>query len=114
LVASDCGEGELLELVAKTPSHAVVTVIGGQGFLLGRGNQQISAAVIRQLAEPRLLVAATQAKLLALSGPLLIDTGDARLDSELAGFHRVITSSQDSAIAAAVAASAPEETGEEQ
>lgn len=112
LVASDCSESELLAIVAQAPSHAVVTVIGGQGFLLGRGNQQISAAVLQQLADPPLLVAATANKLLGLPGPLLIDTGDARLDARLAGFQRVTTSSQDTAVVAAVAASA--ETGDEQ
>ena len=106
LVASDCSEAELLDLVAQTSSHAVVTVIGGQGFLLGRGNQQISSAVLERLAEPPLLVAATANKLLGLPGPLLIDTGDARLDARLAGFKRVITGSQDTAVVAAVAASA--------
>jgi predicted polyphosphate/ATP-dependent NAD kinase len=82
----------LLRLVARMPSRAVVTVIGGQGFLLGRGNQQLSAAVIRALGDDPLLVVATDDKLIALGGrPLLVDTGDAGVDASLAGFIRVVT-----------------------
>lgn len=106
LVAVDCGESDLLRLAAEHPSHAVVTVIGGQGFVLGRGNQQISASVVRLLATPAITVVATQTKLMALSGPLLFDTGDPILDESLAGHIRVITGIQDSAVVRAVAASA--------
>ena len=101
----DASERQLLELIEREPCHAVVTVIGGQGFLLGRGNQQLSPTVLRRLAEPKLIIAATQSKLLALPGPLLIDTGDATLDARLAGHYRVIVSAQETAVVAAVAAS---------
>ncbi len=95
LLLADASERQLLEIVADVPAKAVVTVIGGQGFLLGRGNQQISAAVLEKLGPAPLLVVATQEKLTALAGrPLLVDTGSQQLDRSLAGYIRVITGTQ--------------------
>lgn len=92
LLARDASEAELLAHVATGASRAVVTVIGGQGFLLGRGNQQLSPRVLRALAPGPLLVVATEQKLLDLAGrPLLVDTGDRELDAALAGHVRVVT-----------------------
>jgi predicted polyphosphate/ATP-dependent NAD kinase len=97
LIVADASEAQLLQLLdasadAATPARAVVTVIGGQGFLLGRGNQQLSAAVLRRLGTDPLLVVATEQKLTDLGGrPLLVDTGDPDLDQRLAGYVRVTT-----------------------
>ncbi len=93
LAGADLTEGELLALVEAAPAaYIVVTVIGGQGHILGRGNQQISPAVIRAAGTDHLIVIATQTKLLSLEGrPLLVDTGDPSLDEQLAGYARVIT-----------------------
>ena len=104
LVTADASETDLLRVVRDHPARAVITVIGGQGFLLGRGNQQLSAAVLRELAPDPLIVIATPDKLRGLAGPLLIDTGDVELDRELAGYRRVITGVQDTAIVRAIAA----------
>ena len=97
LVRRAASEHELLDEISRGPAQAVVTVIGGQGFLLGRGNQQLSARVLRALgAGPDgtgpLLVVAPESKLIELRGrPLLVDTGDPEVDARLAGFVRVIT-----------------------
>ena len=95
LVAADATAAQLIDLAKAGPSQAVVTVIGGQGFLLGRGNQQFSPDLLRALIDPPLLVGATAAKLAALPGPLLVDTGDDALDAALAGHVRVVTGPQD-------------------
>jgi len=107
LILADATEQQLLQLVAHRPARAVVTVIGGQGFLLGRGNQQISAAVIRALGEDPLLVVATNDKLIALGGrPLLVDTADASVDESLAGYIRVVTGTDTSSLYRVAAADA--------
>jgi predicted polyphosphate/ATP-dependent NAD kinase len=93
LAGADLTEAELLALVHAAPeAHIVVTVIGGQGHIFGRGNQQISPAVIRGVGKAGIIVIATQTKLLSLEGrPLLVDTGDPALDEELAGYAKVVT-----------------------
>ena len=69
----------------------VVGVIGGQGYIFGRGNQQIGPQVIRRVGRENVVVVATAAKLLSLTrGVLLVDTGDPGLDQELEGFIRVV------------------------
>jgi predicted polyphosphate/ATP-dependent NAD kinase len=93
LAGADLTEAELLELAAEAPeSFIVVTVIGGQGHIFGRGNQQISPAVIRAAGRGNVIVIATQTKLLSLEGrPLLVDTGDPALDQQLCGYVKVVT-----------------------
>lgn len=92
VVVRGASEQELLAEIAEGPAQAVVTVIGGQGFLLGRGNQQLSASVLRALGDHPLLVVAPEQKLIDLHGrPLLVDTGDPELDARLAGHIRIIT-----------------------
>ncbi len=92
LVLADASERELLALVDGRVARAVLTVIGGQGFLLGRGNQQISAAVLEKIGDDPLIVVATEEKLIDLGGrPLLVDTGDPDLDMRFEGYAEVVT-----------------------
>ncbi|MFB6201390.1 MAG: ATP-NAD kinase family protein [Halorhabdus sp.] len=63
----------------------VVSPIGGQGFVFGRGNQQLSPAVLRQCSVE---IVASRRKLDGL-GVLRVDTGDPDLDDALRGWHRV-------------------------
>ncbi len=92
LLAADVGESQILELMEGEDARVVVTVIGGQGYILGRGNGQISPRVIRKAGSGNVIVAATKEKLASLGGkPLLVDTGDAALDADLAGYARVMT-----------------------
>jgi predicted polyphosphate/ATP-dependent NAD kinase len=93
LIGRDLRESGLLGLLAQHPSaQIVVTAIGGQGHILGRGNQQLSPEVIRRVGVANIVVVATQTKLLSLAGqPLLADTGDPALDAELRGYAKVIT-----------------------
>ena len=91
LMARDVNEAKLLDLVRGRRAKIVVTVIGGQGFVFGRGNQQISPGVIRAVGRENIVVVATPGKLSALGGrPLLVDTGDAELDVQLSGYVRVV------------------------
>lgn len=91
LIGKDVNEEQLLELIADKDAKIVVTVIGGQGYIFGRGNQQISPRVIRQVGRENLMVVATKSKLLSLDGPLLADTGDRECDEYLSGYLQVTT-----------------------
>jgi predicted polyphosphate/ATP-dependent NAD kinase len=99
LAANDVGEDQLFKLVDRHQggSRIVVTAIGGQGHVFGRGNQQISPRVIRRVGKNNIIVAASRDKLVALQPhPLLVDTGDPDLDQELSGYVRVVTGWEDS------------------
>jgi predicted polyphosphate/ATP-dependent NAD kinase len=90
VVGADLGERGLLELLDGEAATLVVGVVGGQGALFGRGNQQLSPAVIRRIGSENIEVVAGLHKLVALDPPWLrVDTGDPDLDAELAGYRRV-------------------------
>ena len=92
VVARDLNERGLLARVAGRRVCVVLTVVGGQGFVLGRGNQQISPAVLRAAGMPRIDVICGAGKLAGLTPQeLTIDTGDVALDAALAGYWPVIT-----------------------
>jgi predicted polyphosphate/ATP-dependent NAD kinase len=92
LLIRDANEGQLLNVVNRLNSKIVVGVVGGQGFLFGRGNQQISPCVIRKVGKENLIVLATEEKIASLKGkPLLVDTGDQQLDQSLIGYIKVNT-----------------------
>jgi predicted polyphosphate/ATP-dependent NAD kinase len=93
LVGRDLAERELLALLERERDvHLVLSPLGAQGFVLGRGNQQLSPEVIRRIGRDRIVVVATPTKL-ARTRVLRFDTGDASLDAELAegGFFPVVT-----------------------
>ena len=92
LVGKDLSERDLLKLLGSGPAKLIVSPIGGQGHIFGRGNQQLSPKVIRRVGRGNIIVVATQGKLSSLHGkPLLVDTGDRALDLELSGYIRVVT-----------------------
>ena len=91
LLAADADERSLLEFAGAEEAGIVVAPVGGQGFLFGRGNQQLSAAVIERVGLEHIVVIATEAKIAALAGrPLRVDTGDPALDAALAGYRRIV------------------------
>jgi predicted polyphosphate/ATP-dependent NAD kinase len=93
LVRSDLDEQLLLKLIDQKRVKMIVSPIGRQGFIFGRGNLQISPAVIRRVGKENILVIATPGKLtsIGLGRPLLVDTGDDETDRLLSGYMRVIT-----------------------
>jgi len=82
IVASDVNEKQILEKINGKNAQIIVTPIGGQGFIFGRGNQQISPEVIRRVGLDNIVVVATESKLRSLKS-LRVDTGDSSLDNAL-------------------------------
>ncbi len=80
IVASDANEKQILEKIRGKTAKIIVTPIGGQGFIFGRGNQQISAKVIRKVGLENIVVVSTASKLRSLKN-LRVDTGDSTLDN---------------------------------
>lgn len=91
-IGLDLNEQELLRIIEGRRAEILVSVLGGQGSLFGRGNQQISAAVIRRVGRDNITVISTIEKLIALpAGALQVDTGDPEVDAMLTGHIPVIT-----------------------
>jgi len=93
LILQDATEQQLWALLEQGGDWRIlVTAIGGQGHILGRGNQQLSPRIIRAVGLNNLLVVATKTKLTTLDGrPFLVDSGDAELDQQLTGLRRVLS-----------------------
>ena len=90
MLGKDLGERELLQLIGDEPVTLLIGVVGGQGALLGRGNQQLSPTVLRRIGTENIEIVAGLRKLLELDPPLLhVDTGDPELDRALGGYRRV-------------------------
>lgn len=103
LLAADVSAPEIEQAIAEhravqrdAPVKIVLTAIGGQGHLIGRGNQQLSPKVLRTVGRENLMVIATKTKITELGGrPLLIDSGEPSLDEAWSGFVRVVTGYRD-------------------
>jgi predicted polyphosphate/ATP-dependent NAD kinase len=98
VAGKDLDECGILDLLVRYPAcKLVLSPIGAQGFVLGRGNQQLSPAVIERIGAGNLVVVATLGKL-ARTPLLRFDTGDSALDAALisrryfsviVGYHRL-------------------------
>jgi len=92
-VVLDVDEKKILETVDDWQNTWIIlSPIGRQGILLGRGNQQISPDIIKRIGKQRIIVAATKSKLRDIEGGVLrVDTGDVEADNMLRGYIKVIT-----------------------
>ncbi len=99
LIANDLTEAQLWQLLQDYPQGSMkllITLIGGQGHIFGRGNQQLSPRVIRAIGKENIIIIATKTKLNALQArPLIADTGDSELDMALSGYLPVTTGYND-------------------
>ncbi len=90
LAGSDLNEQSILALLERyDQARIVVTPLGGNGFIFGRGNKQFTPAVLRKVGRDKLIVVANRDKLLEFEA-LHVDTGDSQLDDELSGHIDVI------------------------
>jgi len=92
-VALDVDEKRILKEVEDWQNTWIVlSPIGHQGILLGRGNQQISPEIVKRMEKEKIIVVATKNKLQSIEGGILrVDTGDAEVDKMLRGYIKVIT-----------------------
>ncbi|MEI6859605.1 MAG: ATP-NAD kinase family protein [Shewanella sp.] len=96
VIGADLGAKQLLDMTKGQPVKLVITLIGGQGHIFGRGNQQLSSELIKRVGKDNIIILATKTKLKALEGrPLIVDSGDPELDNDLCGYYRVITGYHD-------------------
>lgn len=96
VIASDVTSAQLLSITQAKPCKLVITAIGGQGHIFGRGNQQLSPDFIERLERSDILIVATKNKLNSLGDKGFIsDTGQPALDDKLAGPMSVITGYRD-------------------
>lgn len=92
LIVQDASEAQILETVGDHPFRLVVTLMGGQGYLFGRGNQQLSANVLSKIDRKDVIVISTPGKLQTLGQrPLLVYTMDDAVDEAMSGYYRIIT-----------------------
>lgn len=90
LVGEDINESQILDLIQNYPVRKIiVTPIGGNGFIFGRGNKQFTPKVIREVGQEHIQVVATRDKLQPLDC-LRVDTGDSEVDDMLSGYMKVI------------------------
>lgn len=96
-VLSDASENELYDFIKdKKNIVLIVTVIGGQGHIFGRGNQQLSPRVIRLIEKDNLWIVASADKIYGLeNNTLMVDTSDPELDKEIAGYRKIIVGWQE-------------------
>lgn len=92
LVACDVNEVDLLALVKGQVCKIIITLIGGQGHIIGRGNHQIGPEVIREVGRDNILVVSTPSKIEELEGrPLLVDSYDDDINALMKGLIPVVT-----------------------
>ena len=92
LIASDVDEKRLLAFLEEGRAKIIVTAIGGQGHIFGRGNQQFSPAVLEKTGCDNIVIIASGEKLRSLQGrPLRVDTGSVALDEKLRGVRQIVT-----------------------
>lgn len=99
LIGKDLNENQLLAKIRGRASKLIITPIGGQGYLLGRGNQQLSPKVIQHIGKENIMVVATKQKIHSLFGrPLLVDTGDASTNGMFNDYFKIITGYHESIV----------------
>ncbi|RYY01650.1 MAG: ATP-NAD kinase [Gammaproteobacteria bacterium] len=93
LLAKDVSAPQLDELIVNHSGDIklIITAIGGQGHILGRGNQQLTPAILRKIGLDNIQIIATKEKILSLQKrPLLVDSNDADLDKSFSGYQSVL------------------------
>ncbi len=98
IICKDANEKQIYEITKDYKDISIiVTCIGGQGYIFGRGNRQISPRIIKKIHKNNIIIAVTKDKLASLNlKPMLVDTGDIKLDEYLKGYYKVNFSKMES------------------
>jgi predicted polyphosphate/ATP-dependent NAD kinase len=90
LVGADLNEKGIMELCNKYEKRKIiVTPLGGNGFVFGRGNKQFTPEVIKKIGKANIIIVGTKDKVNSLDC-LRADTGDYEVDRLIAGYTRVL------------------------
>ena len=96
IIRKDVSSIELADLTSRNECRLIVSPIGGQGHIFGRGNQQLTPEVIHRIGPENIWIVSAAGKIYGLEEQtLLVDTGDDELDEELRGYRKVITGWQE-------------------
>lgn len=91
IVLKEATENQIYDFIKDKKATLIVTVIGGQGHVFGRGNQQLSPRIIRHIGKDNIIIIATHAKLYSIAdGVIKADTSDPELDEELKGYWKIL------------------------
>lgn len=90
MLVKDANERNLLKAIEGKVARLVVSPTGQQGFIFGRGNQQISGEIIRRIGKKNTIILATKQKLRKIK-VLHVDTGDPQADVLFRGYVRVVS-----------------------
>jgi predicted polyphosphate/ATP-dependent NAD kinase len=89
MLYSDANEKKILEEISKRQARIIVSPIGRQGFIFGRGNQQISSPVLKRLGRESVTIVSTREKIEGIQ-VLRVDTGDSEADALFKGTLKVL------------------------
>jgi predicted polyphosphate/ATP-dependent NAD kinase len=92
LLATDVSAQQLRDFMSRYPDvRLIITAIGGQGHIIGRGNQQLAPDLLQKIPRSHIQIIATKEKILSLAGrPLLVDSNDPVLDRSFSGYQSVL------------------------
>ena len=93
IIAKDLNENQILSYLNKgAPAKIIVSPIGRQGFLFGRGNLQFSPQVLQKVGTKNIVIVSTKFKLQKIPNKTLrLDTRNTLVDDELEGLYKIIT-----------------------
>lgn len=91
IILKDATEKEILKIIEKEKVKIIISLVGGQGYIFGRGNHQISWRVLDKVGKENIMIISTANKIISLNGKaMLVDTGNENVDKNLQGYYRVI------------------------
>ncbi len=90
IIAMDLNEQQILEYIEDKKVKIIVSPIGRQGFLFGRGNLQISPRILLKISSKNIIILCAKYKLQTIPNQILrLDTRDSELDEEMKGLYKV-------------------------